>query len=488
MNFLIDTNILISAEPTSPDDVEPVTQLVATLLGELNRGNHAHWIHPESVREVSGDKDAARRTTRLVLVAKYPQLKHPPSMSARLVDTFGAPAQGSHNEVDLLLLSAVDADAVDYLVTEDDRLHRRARRAGLASRALNVADALATIRALFPAVPVPPPHVSATVAHTLHDDPILDTLRADYPDFDAWLSKCKREQRLTWLIDRQGHYAGLCIVKDETPPVPGFRGKSAKICTFKVSDKFRGYRYGELLLKAVFTYFVQNGYAATFVDVLPKHENLISLFEDFGFGAVATKARGELVMLKRFVPVPTETPLRPLEFNILYGPHAVRVADAQVFVIPIQPRFNQLLFPEAEQQLQLKSEVHPFANSMRKAYLCNSVIRKIGPGDLLLFYCSAPTQAVTAIGVADGTLVSGHAPALARYVGRRTVYPYSEIEKMTKASVLAILFRLARVLPSAWPLDLLARAGIIRNAPQSIVQVRSSEAISWIATQIGAWP
>jgi GNAT superfamily N-acetyltransferase len=355
MNFLIDTNILISAEPTSPDDVERVTPLVAALLGEIVRGHHGLWIHPESVREVSGDRDTSRCTTRLLLVAKYPELKHPPPMSARLIAAFGAPVPGSHNEVDLLLLSAVDADAADYFITEDERIHKRARRSGLSTRVLTVADALATIRALFPTVPAPPPHVVATVAHTLRDDPIFATLRADYAGFDAWLSKCKREQRLTWVIERDGRYVGVCLIKDEPPPVPDAFGKAAKICTFKVSDDFRGFRYGELLLKTVFAYFTRNDYGATFVDVLPKHEHLIDLFDDFGFQPVLTKSTTELVMLKRFQPGPNEATLGPLAFNVAYGPHAIRLSGAQIFVIPIQPRFNQLLFPESEQQLQFKT-------------------------------------------------------------------------------------------------------------------------------------
>ncbi len=192
-------------------------------------------------------------------------------------------------------------------------------------------------------------------------------------------------------------------------------------------------------------------------------------------------------MLKSFKPAPDDAPLAPLDFNVRYGPFSLMIQGARVFIIPIQPRFNKLLFPESEQQLQFGTEVHPFANSIRKAYLCHSAVRIIQPGDLLLFYCSAPTQAITAVGVADGTLVSNQASMVARYVGKRTVYPYSEIEKMAVAPILAILYRLSRVLPSAWPLDLLTRTVIIRRAPQSVAQIKNLEAISWVARQLGAW-
>lgn len=180
MNFLLDTNILVSADPTSADNIEQLTPLVAELLGLLNAGRHGIWIHPASVQELAGDKDQERREMRRLLLGKYPQLPHPPGQSARLVEVLGSPAKGSHNEIDLLLLSALDAEAVDCFVTQDDGIHRRARRTNLSDRVLRVADAMAIIRALFPTIPVPPPHVVATVAHALHDDPIFDTLRADY--------------------------------------------------------------------------------------------------------------------------------------------------------------------------------------------------------------------------------------------------------------------------------------------------------------------
>jgi hypothetical protein len=46
---------------------------------------------------------------------------------------------------------------------------------------------------------------------------------------------------------------------------------------------------------------------------------------------------------------------------------------------------------------------------------------------------------------------------LARFVGKRTVYPLNEIVAMCRRPVLAILFRLARVLPPA-PMSL---AGLV---------------------------
>ena len=487
MRFLLDTNIVIPAEPTRPTDVEAGTQAVAALLKVLSKGEHTSLVHPASVKELQGDRDPQRAATRVVLLGKYPGLERPPSMSRRLVAVLGTPTPTSHTEVDMLLLSALYADAVDYLVTEDDGIHRRAKRVGLAERVLTVADAVATVHALFPTVPETPPFVTSKLAYELDQtDPIFSSFRSDYVGFDDWLAKCKREHRQCWVIQAGRTYGGICIVNDESPREYGISGKILKVCSFKIADEHRGHRYGELMLKALFGYLVENRYDGVFVEVFSKHQQLVTLLSDFGFEDIGESSKAERVLLKWQRPPDHRTAQPgPLEYNVRYGPYAVSLAGARVFVVPIRPQYHSLLFPELDQQMVLATESHPFGNSIRKAYLCHSKIRKIAVGDLILFYRSERDQAVTAVGVVEDTHVSSEAVQIARFVGERTVYAYSEIEKMSVKPVLAVLFRLARTLKNPWDVDLLRRSGILRKAPQSFMEIHG-RAVDWIATQLDA--
>jgi ribosomal protein S18 acetylase RimI-like enzyme len=483
--LLLDTNVLIPAEPTSSDDVEPNTSAIAELLRAVGQGGHRVFVHSASVRELLADSNVSRAAMRRLLLKKYTELPQPPPLSDRLVAELTLPKSGSNHEVDLLLLSAVEASAVDHLVTEDDGIHRRARRVGLGDRVVTVADALVMVRALFPTIPEPPPLVSPVPAYKLDErDPIFASFRFDYPTFDDWLIKCKREHRQAWTVEVAGRYAGICIVKDEIPNEYGFPGKTLKICSLKIADQFRGYRYGELMLKTIFAYSVQNSYRGIFVEVFGKHQVLVDLLRDFGFEDAGESAKSERVLYKELIPEPEATrELAPLEFNIKYGPHAITLVGARAFIVPIQPRYHRLLFPELERQLQLATESHPFGNSIRKAYLSHSPIRKVSPGDLLLFYRSVSNQGVMSIGVAEGSLVSPDPAAITRFVGKRTVYSYAEIQRMAGRDVLAMLFRQARGLNEPWGLDLLKRAGIIRRAPQSFAEI-PAEAVNWIASQL----
>jgi hypothetical protein len=64
MRFLLDTNVLIPAEPTSVEYVESNTSSIVQLLQLLTRGGHNAIVHPESVQEVKAGKNLVSRNLR----------------------------------------------------------------------------------------------------------------------------------------------------------------------------------------------------------------------------------------------------------------------------------------------------------------------------------------------------------------------------------------------------------------------------------------
>lgn len=486
VKFLLDTNVVISAEPTSPESAEPRTRPASVLIGLLSAGEHQHFIHPASRVELGRDREVARRELRMSLLSKYPSLPSPPAESPTLVNAIGRADAGSNDEVDHLMLSAVMADAVDYLVTDDQGIHRKSRRLGISDRVLTIADAIATVRGLFPTQPHTPPAVELAVCHALDsEDPIFDSLRTDYPGFDEWLSERKREQRKVWVVSAGANQcAGICIIKPEDGRELGLPGPTLKICSFKISDNHRGERFGELLLKAALEYAASNGYVTAYVTVFEKHQSLVAMFEMFGFEVTSQRTDlDEVVLVKRMTCTREEyASMSPLEVHTCFGPHIVKLEGVHQFVVPIQPRYHRMLFPELESQLSMLAP-RAFGNSILKAYLCRASIRQIHPGDLLLFYQSEFPRTIAAIGVVERTLRSQDPYEIARCVGKRTVYRFDEIEGMCDREVLAILFRQASVLKRPLTFDELESNGVLTSAPQSIVRVQEGGA-RWIATQI----
>lgn len=236
------------------------------------------------------------------------------------------------------------------------------------------------------------------------------------------------------------------------------------------------------MLKTIFAHAETNDYEWIFVTVFEKYSDLIGLFTDFGFTTASGKtSRGELKLTKptRHAPRPSGK-LDPLAYNVLFGPFAVDPVGVSTYIVPIQPRYSDVLFPETTSQRTLFTGTLPFGNGIRKAYLCNSSIRAIQRGDLLCFYRSQHAQGIIATGVVEETLVSNRADVIARTVGKRTVYSLHEIERLCHSQVLAILFRQSRILHM--DVGSLMTSGVIKRAPQSIMRVR--EGVEWLIEMI----
>ena len=184
-------------------------------------------------------------------------------------------------------MASVKGDAVDFLITEDKGIHRKARRSGLDSRVFFLQEAINLLLDLFDKSPPPPPSVRKVYVYELNEnDPIFSSLRSDYhPEFDDWFKYCKRTHREAYVIPNEGlaFLSGICIIKNEEGLPTGDRGRTLKLCTFKISDFEHGKRFGELLLKAVFDYADNNNYDFIYFTAFPKQYELMAFSESFGF-------------------------------------------------------------------------------------------------------------------------------------------------------------------------------------------------------------
>jgi hypothetical protein len=473
MKFLLDTNILIPAEPTSIKHLESKTPTIAQLLRLIAAGDHTAYVHPASIAELQKDHDEERRGIRQILIQKYPVLQNPPATSEE-VSRLVKPNQNQHDTTDNLLLTAVEVDAVDYLVTDDLGIHQKAKRINLQEQIVCSADAVNILEALFPSCPTPPPAVQSILAYELdNNDAIFNSFRVDYPDFDQWLKKCKKEHRQAWTIKTidSDSLKGVCIVNKETQLEYKMPEPALKICSFKISESYRGGRLGELLLKPIFEYAKANNYASIFIETYDKQVELTNMLMNFGFEALECGSnKGEIVLCKRMQYQAHERQnLSSLEFHVKFGPQVANFDQANAFIIPITPKYHETLMPEVEAQMNLLPGSAASGNGIRKAYLCRASIRQMQCGDLVFFYRSTGGGNLSCYGIIEKTIASSNPVHIAQAVGTRTVYSFSEIESMCgTGEVLAILFRLVGQAYDHLSLKTLIQSGIIKSAPQSI--------------------
>jgi len=483
MKFLIDTNIFIPLEPGSTNDLEDSSPLAAKFLKIASNSEHQIYIHPHIKIDLEKDKNCQRKDLHLKLIKKYELLPYPPELTKSIEDVLGVVSENSNHWVDHHLLCSLKSNAINYLITNDGGIHSKSRRLGIDARVIHLSDAISLIETLFNEHPTPPPAVELVKVHSLDiNDPIFDTLKQDYyPDFESWFETCQIEHRDAWVIRDADRLSAICIIKEETKPCYGMLGNILKICCFKVSNEYNGYRYGELLLKSLFNYLFKNNFDWCYVTAFSKHKELIYLFESFGLDVTNEKSPlGENVLTKKvnFTNEDYEK-YDNIEFNRRFGPPSVKWTS-KTYIIPIQPHYHEIIFPEFEQQGTLFPGIFPFGNGIKKAYLSHAPIRNISIGSNILFYRSKDKQSVTVVGIIEGFTVSNNPDVIAEYVGKRTVFSYEEIASLCRSGdVLAILFRQVKHLSEILPYKTLINNGIINGVPQTMSAV-NEENIKWL--------
>jgi hypothetical protein len=495
--LLVDTNIIIGLE-----DPQPVQRSLAELVRLSAEHNVGLFVDGANYDDVSRDTDSARRTVTLSKLEKFQRLRGiPVSNAPELVARFG-PVNSENDRSDVRLLAALDAKAVDFLVTEDIGLHRRADRAGFASSVLTADEALEWIKQTYRQKSVPLPYIVERKAYEIsRDNTVFASLREDYPGFDEWFDKCRQQHRDCWVLEIGDEIAGLIVRKNETHTEantlhPG--PKILKICTFKVCNEFLGEKFGELLLKQVLWFAQHNEYDVAYLTVFPKHAFLVDLLAYYGFLQTKTMPNGELMMEKIITKGPLPSVVRKVfEFDRLNYPRFLDGETVRKFCVPIQPDYHRRLFPEIAFGAELPlfprqafglmldhGQERTPGNTIRKVYLSRAKITRLQSGDLLFFYMSKDerydaSQSITTVGVVEQVIDVVLSDDLIRLTAKRSVFSAEELRKMNASEtspVKMIDFLLVGHSDPPVHLDTLVRDGIFSGRPpQSIAELRGEQ-------------
>jgi GNAT superfamily N-acetyltransferase len=477
MRFLLDTNILIPLE----DSALPLRENLANFVRLASEHGHPLIYHPASEEDIAEDRDEIRRLNTLQRLKQYTKLDHRPTCP------WNTPTTKRNDAVDNEILYALSLHAAAGLVTEDRGIHDKAKARGLVDRVYTIQTAEDLLLRLHESVSVALPNIEEVPLYQLTPqlaDAFFDSLRLAYEPFDRWFLSKAEEGRRAWVHwHRPYELGGICIFarQDNELITEGLRldGTALKLATFKVGDTSRGRKVGELFLKAAFQYATKNRCENIFIHGdEEQHYFLFKLLQEFGFEHVGFHPGSDshdAVYLKRH---PEKAPVDgrpPFDYLRAFFPHFRSDREISKFVIPIQPVYHEILFPDymgsAGSQTQLFRTDNQAGNAIKMAYLCFANTKKIDPGDIVLFYRSADEQAITTLGVVESCETLSDSESIVARVKRRTVYSQEEIDDMAKKPTKVILFRLVRHLHRPPRLADLKATGVLKGAPQSITKL-----------------
>ena len=440
-------------------------------------GGHQLLYHPASKTDIDRDKDIQRRKRTLARLQQYTKLEGTPSSPSNTAQT------SANDACDNDILHALECSAVHALVTEDKEIHTKARQAGFGDCVYNIQTAEDWLRRLHEPAEVHLPNIEDVPMYSLTSQlntPLFDSLRYSYDtperSFNKWFLDKAQTGRKAWIArTEQGSIEAICIYAMQTNEVindakESLQGLSLKLCTFKVGEQIRGQKIGELFLKAAFRFATDNRCENIFVHTSDDQFYLLELLSDFGFqrrGMYGT----DIMLVKAHPSSPPNADIPALEYAKLYFPHYRKDASVQKFLVPIQPQYHQILFPELARQRQLFSANSVAGNAIKQAYLCKAPSNQVHVGDIVLFYRSKDEMAVTSIGVVERYETHTEATKIMQLVSRRTVYSQSEIESMTSKPVRVMLFRLVGHFNNPIPLASLKHDANLSGKFMSITKI-----------------
>ncbi len=450
---------------------------LASFVRLANSGGHQLLYHPATMLDIERDKDSQRRARTLRRLQQYTKLEGVKSSPRNSAET------SENDACDNDILYALECSAVHALVTEDKGIHTKARQAGLGHKVYNIQTAEDWLRRLDEPAAVCLPNIEDVPMYSLTtqlNSPFFDSLRSSYnaPDhcFDDWFREKAQTGRKAWIArSNRGTVEAICIYAIQKNEVINndnelLTGLALKLCTFKVGEQIRGKKIGELFLKAAFRFATENRCENIFVHTNQDQVYLLSLLEDFGF-----KQRGKYkqdIMLVKAHPIsPPESDLSALDYAKLYFPHYRSDDSVQKFLVPIKPKYHEILFPDLLQQVQLFGGGSTAGNAIKQAYLCKAQTSQVKSGDVVLFYRTGDDKAVTSVGIVERYELHQGAANIMQLVSRRTVYSYREIEAMADTPTKVMLFRLAIHLVTPVKYLNLKNEGIVSGPIQSITKI-----------------
>jgi L-amino acid N-acyltransferase YncA len=403
------------------------------------------------------------------------------------------PIKSENDYVDCKILSALYDSAVDFVVTEDVGLLKRATAIGFADTCLSVRDALVVLENTQWLKKSESVFIEDVFCAELNpNDPIFGSLKSDYAGFDDWFRKCVRTNRRAWVVKGEEAYAGLVIFNEEDPTGAdkGVIGeKILKLCTFKVAEFTRGSRLGELFLRKALWYAHNNKYEAVYYTAYPKQTALIALSLSVGFESVGERPNGEQTLC-RVMSKPKTSNANLLDIASKNFPYVPKFSTDGI-IIPIRHQFHSTLFPEGsamasgttgdlfDETWASSSNIQKSPSaSLRKAYLCTASKTNIPSGTPIIFYMTKNdrlrySQRATAFGIVEQYFLATDISEILKVARLRSVFSSYELENMLneKGYLRVLKFLFVGYLKEPASIRELVDVGVCKSHPQSIATV-----------------
>jgi rRNA-processing protein FCF1 len=407
LKVLLDTNIIIHREGNYP-----LNKDIGVLFKWLDNLHYTKCIHQITINEINKLKAGNTREVMNIKLDSYNTLKVQPALNSRVKSVSNSVDMNDNDQNDTLLLNELFIGTVDFLITEDKKIKRKAELLGIANQAFTIDSFLEKIVAENPGL-VDYKVLAVTkelFGNVNLSDEFFDSFKQDYPSFEKWF--IKKSEEISYVCKSDDKIAAFLYLKieNEDEPysniIPAFgKKRRLKIGTFKVT--LNGYKLGERFVKIIFDNAIRSKVDEIYVTIFNKRsdqQRLINLLEEFGFikhGAKRNDYGDELVFVRKMDKAFNEQNPK------LTYPFFDKKSNS--YIVPIYPEYHTNLFPDSILRTESPTdfvENEPFRNAISKVYISRSIFRDLHYGDVIVFYRTGGFYAsvVSTIGIVESII------------------------------------------------------------------------------------
>lgn len=473
--ILLDTNMMIYLLDDHILD-EKISKLTKILY---DSDKYIIAVHPNTIIEARKIRNENKKDIFISKLKVYKIIENPP----RATEDFNKQV-GFKNKNDLIdneMLYAVIRNCVSYFITNDKELLKKAELLNLNDRVLSIDDAINKFKQEEKVVVETPVFIKKEFLYNIDlNDDFFTTLRFDYKGFDNWFIKKQRNEEMAYVtMTRDNKVTSFLMLKeeDENEDYSAFEkpfkpAKRIKVSTFKVSDT--GKKIGECFIKIMVNEAIQKNVDEIYVTTFEKQESLIYLLEQYGFNLFTYKntTKSDDTIEREAIYV------KNIKDKSQY-PY-VQIKEQGIFVFPVIPKYHKLLFEDAEGSYQISIDdtqgKNTSANAIKKAFISNAKMKKIKPGDIVLFYASHNRKAITALGIVETTWNEFESQEeIFNIVRKRTAYDKEELKYVTKLDSLVIMFKHYITFKNPITYDFLYNNGIVNGYIQGPISIERED-------------
>ncbi len=411
MKVLLDTNIIIHREASKVINTD-----IGILFNWLDKLKNSKYIHPLTIEELKRNIDPKTVETMNIKIRSYNIIKNLALLNETIKEVCNKVDITPNDKNDTIILNELYSERVDILISEDKKIHTKAKLLGISDKVFKIESFLEKVISENPELVDYKVLAVKKVdfAAVNIKDTFFDSFRKDYSEFDKWFNK--KSDDTCYVCYSDDNLTAFLFIKVETVEEnyseisPNFlKKKRLKIGTFKVIKN--GYKIGERFLKIIFDNALQYKVDEIYVTIFNKseeQEKLIDLLKVWGFTQFGTKTTingVESVYTRQFnksISINLENPKLTFPFFS---------RDQNIFIVPIWPEYHTNLFPDSILNNQSPKdfvESLPHRNAISKVYISRSIEKNLHSGDVVMFYMTGGKYkgAATTIGIIESCITN----------------------------------------------------------------------------------